>query len=248
MARLWRAFHPELPARAGRTLELSADESLHLRKVLRLAAGEPIAVFDGRGNEWRATIEPGGGRHVVVRLEHAVTDPVEPALEIRLFQGACKPAKLEWVIQKATEIGVASIAPLAAARAERLPRGARLTRWRRVAIEACKQSGRRVVPPVEPCDDLPAPPPSTPAWILDPAEDAPALATRLQGTAARELWLACGPEAGFAPEEIRRWTDAGWRATSLGPRILRTETAGIVAASIALHRWSDLGSAPQRGV
>jgi 16S rRNA (uracil1498-N3)-methyltransferase len=245
MARLWRAFHPSLAASAGSVVELSAEESHHVARVLRLRAGERIRLFDGVDTEWEAVIEDSSPGVVRVRLEEECREPVEPRLEVSLFQGLCRSDRMEQVIQRCTEIGVAAIHPVGTRRAEGGPPGPkRLRRWRRIAVEAAKQSGRRRVPTVEPCDG----PPLTDgddllAILLDPAGETPPLGEILAGRPVRRVWLAVGPESGLDPEEVSLWCATGWRRAGLGPRTLRAETAGPVAASIVLHRWGDLGPA-----
>ena len=243
MARLWRVHAPELPAVAGSRLTLDPDEAHHVHKVLRLRPGEQLAVFDGRGAEWLATlveVERGG---VTARLEREIAVEVEPPLRVVLFQALCRPEQMEWVIRKATEVGVSAIRPLRTERSERYEIGAaRLERWRRIATDACKQSGRRVLPAIESRADLPRPTAGATALVLDPEEPAPPLASVFEGGAPREVWLASGPAMGFDAGEREGWSAAGWRPVALGPRTLRADTAGLVAATILLHRWADLGS------
>lgn len=240
MGRVWRAYAASLAADPRQVLVLSAEESRHLLQVLRLRPGERVAVFDGRGREWLGTLLAPENDAARVRLDEEVATPIEPRLQVTLFQGVCRPAALDWAVQKATEIGVAAILPLASARSERLPEGARIARLARVALEAAKQCGRRVVPRIEPCAELPAPPAGVPALLLDPEPGSEPLRAHLECEPPRAVWLACGPEAGLAPQEVAAWHRAGWRRAALGPRILRAETAGIVAAAIVLHRWGDL--------
>ena len=248
MARLWRVHHPELPHVVGATVELDAAESHHVARVLRLRPGEALAVFDGEGREWCARILALDGPAVALRLEAPVEERVEPELAVTLFQGACRPERMDWIVQKATEIGVAAIAVVATARAEGVPSERRLERWRRIALEACKQSGRRRLPGIEDRPALPTVPPRGPAaWLLDVASDAPALGEAVAATSsaavARGVWIAAGPEAGFEPGEVEAAVRAGWGRAGLGPRTLRADTAGLVAAAILLHLRGDLGAA-----
>jgi 16S rRNA (uracil1498-N3)-methyltransferase len=243
MSRLWRVWLPDLPGDAGRRVELPAEEAHHVRRVLRLTAGDPIALFDGRGREWSARLEESSadGR-LTARFVSEMLDPVEPGLRVHLYQALCRQDRFEWVIQKGTEIGVTAIHPLAAERAEgRPPDAKRLSRWRRIAIEACKQSGRRLCPEILPVDRVPPPGPAVAALALDPGSAELPLGRALLGGAPEELWLAVGPEGGFSDVERERMVEQGWRPVRLGPRILRTETAGLVACAIALHRLADLG-------
>jgi 16S rRNA (uracil1498-N3)-methyltransferase len=251
MRRLWRVHHPELPGTAGASFELGPDEAHHVRRVLRLAPGEHVSVFDGAGSEWRAVIEASERKHVRLRLERPEPGAVEPALEVVLYQALCRPDRMDWLLQKVTEVGVFAVFAFATARtgAQRLT-DHRLARWRRVTIEACKQSGRRRVPRVEIADGLPpSPPPGTLGVLLDPDPGVPPLGEFCAGQppAAGGVWIAVGPEGGFESREVASWTRGGWRAAGLGPRTLRADTAGVVAASIVLHQWGDLGAPTPSG-
>ncbi len=241
-ARLWRAHCAELPAHRGARVELSAEESHHVRHVLRLAAGARLGVFDGRGAEWLATIVAEAGGPVTVHLDEEVGGRADPLLDLTLFQGACRGPRFEWVVEKATEIGVSTIVALGTRRSEpQAARATRIARWRRVAIESCKQCGRRRVPEIESRMELPPPDAGTLAIVLDPAEDAAPLAALESAPGPARIWVACGPEAGLAPDEVAAWSALGWKRASLGPRTLRSETAGVIAAALLLHRWADLG-------
>jgi 16S rRNA (uracil1498-N3)-methyltransferase len=247
MARLWRVYHPELPSTAGASVELGESEGEHLSRVLRLRPGEQVAVFDGAGNEWRAAVLRCDRKRVAVRLEEPVSEVVDPEFEVVLHQGLCKPDRMDWLVQKATEVGVAAVLVFAAERTGPCTATShRLARWRRIALEACKQSGRRRVPRIDSCQGLPVPPPSgVLCLLLDAGRSVPPLASvcAASGRPASGVWMAVGPEGGFESGEIEPWEEAGWRRAGLGPRTLRAETAGIVATSIVLHLWADLGAA-----
>ena len=244
--RLRRVYQPD-PPDTGEELDLDREESHHLTRVLRLQVGAEVGVFDGRGREWTATltvVEPG---HIRLKLLAERQDPVESPLPVTLFQALGRSDRLEYVIQKGTEIGVAGFHLLRAERSEGDRRNARrIERWARIAREACKQSGRRRVPEIAGPSDLPGTvPDGVTAWVLDPGPGAEPLMVLLDGPRPGALWLAVGPEGGFTLQEIEGLRASGWTAAGLGPRVLRTETAGIVAASLALDRWADLGAAPR---
>jgi len=244
MARRWRVHHADLPASSGETFDLTEEESHHVRRVLRLQPGRRLAVFDGVGREWEATIEPSEGRRVRVTLETPVECAVESPLEVVICQGLCRSERMDWLVQKATEAGVAALLPFptGGGRPRRVSEQ-RLSRWRRVAVEACKQSGRRSIPRIEPLVTLPPPPDGALGLLLDPRPGTPSLAEVCDGVepVPRRVWLAVGPESGFEDGDCEAFRAAGWRPVGLGPRILRSETAGLLAASILLHRWGDLG-------
>jgi 16S rRNA (uracil1498-N3)-methyltransferase len=156
---------------------------------------------------------------------------------------------MEWVIQKGTEVGLDAIRPFAARRSEvDAPSAERLRRYRRVALEAAKQSGRRLVPDVaEPLPGLPLPPSGVCALLLDGGPEARPIVERLARPRPGSVWLAVGPEGGFEPAEAAALAAGGWSLTGLGPRTLRTETAGVVAAALVLHAWGDFGAAQPVG-
>jgi 16S rRNA (uracil1498-N3)-methyltransferase len=155
---------------------------------------------------------------------------------------------MEWAIQKATEVGVAAIHPLSGERAETPPpTPARLERWRRIALAACKQCGRRTVPRIEPFEALPAPGPGVVALLLDTGPSPRPITERIEASGGGAVWLAVGPEGGFSAGETARSVENGWLASGLGPRTLRAETAGVVAAAIVLNLRGDLGSGAVSG-
>jgi 16S rRNA (uracil1498-N3)-methyltransferase len=242
-----RRVHHAAGGATGERITLGAEESAHLCRVLRLAAGARIAVFDGAGREWEGVLEVPDPESAMVSLGVEIGEPVEPALPVTIVQGLCRPERLEWVLQKGTEIGVSRFVLFRGARSEGPhPSPSRLSRWEKILVEACKQSGRRVVPPLE--GPLPAPVP-VPAGalglLLDPSGSP--LASFLDDAPGEAVAVAVGPEGGFETDEMREWASNGWRAAGLGPRVLRTETAGVVAASIVLHRFGDLGRVPCGG-
>ncbi len=242
MARRWRAWHAH-GGPPGSDVRLGDDEAHHIVRVLRLRAGEPLAVFDGEGREWEGTIVEAQGGTVRVRLGEELRDTVEAPLPLTLVQGLSRPDRVEWVVEKATEVGVHAIVLASCARSDGPPPSpARLQRWHRIVLEAAKQSGRRRLPA------LPEPRPLGEATsglqgtriVLHPG--GVPLAAILEAPPPSSVALAVGPEGGFEDAEVETLRAAGWEAASLGPRVLRTETAGPVAAALVLHRWGDLGS------
>ncbi len=240
MERIARVHQPDVPG-PGREVDLDPEETHHLTRVLRLGPGDAISVFDGRGGEWEAVILSARAGAARVRIGRELAGSVEAGLEVILFQGLSRSEKMEWAIQKGTEIGVAEVRPFAAIRSQTAtPSPARLARWRRVALEACKQSGRRRIPRVaDPVPSLPTPPSGVLALLPDPG--APPLRSRLGGVRAETVWVAVGPEGGFTPDEVGAAVSTGWVRCGLGPRVLRTETAGMIACALVLSAWGDLG-------
>jgi 16S rRNA (uracil1498-N3)-methyltransferase len=228
-------------------LTLDASESHHLRHVLRLRPGTTVWVFDGLGNEYVCRVE-GFDRsqaHLAI-LEH--TRPaVESPLALTLAHGLTKGEKFDLIIQKATELGVRRIVPLITTRTAssgiHAVSPSRLQRWRRIALEATKQCGRTrltdITPPVEWnrfLAELPHP------ALLFSERGGRSLSDRLLvlGNDEPSICLMTGPEGGWQDQEIEAAEVAGAVLVSLGPRILRTETAAIVAISLVQYRWGDL--------
>ena len=216
----------EQPLAAGLEIGLP-DAARHHARVLRLRPGELITLFDGRGGEWEAELI--GRNRASVRTFSAVER--ESPLAVTLVQGVSSGERMDYTIQKAVELGVAAIQPvltrkgvvrLAGERAQ-----SRLEHWRRVAASACEQCGRNRIPPVQPIQDLAA-------YLRSPG-GAPRLLLSAEGRSLRTLapsgaaTIAAGPEAGFSPEERTALELAGFVKTSLGPRVLRTETAALAA-------------------
>ncbi len=226
--------------------ELSADASGHLVRVLRLAAGERIMLFDGKGLEAPAVISKADPRKSIVRVGPVTAGTSEPPLETVLVQGLSRGARMDLVVQKATELGVTAIVPaycdrsivrLDAGRARR-----RAEHWRQVAAAACEQSGRsRIpeIPPPMPLDEALRARSELPGLVLDPLGDGP-LAEMDRPTAG--LRLVVGPEGGLTDGEIDAACRAGCRRVRFGPRTLRTETAALAALAVIGYVWSDLGA------
>lgn len=240
--RIPRIFVP-LPLRPGAEIDLPAQAGEHLARVLRLERGHPLRLFNGDGGEYTGELVSLAKRLVTAR----VLEPVERAdrespLRITLGQGIARGDKMDWILQKATELGVARIVPLITERtevkldAERAER--RLAHWQAVIASACEQCGRNRLPqlhePIRLAD-----------WAAASAnEGGLRLALDPKGEiAARELssihaaTLAVGPEGGLSEHDLAALKQAGFQGLRLGPRILRTETAGLaaLAALQAIH-------------
>lgn len=236
-------IHVEQPLAAGQALALPAQAGEHVARVLRLAAGDAITLFNGDGHDYPAEIQAVGKREVTVQVLSAQAVDNESPLALTLAQGVARGEKMDLIVQKATELGVARIVPLLtersevkldAARAEK-----RLAHWRAVAASACEQSGRARVPQVSPALPLEA-------WLRELATDgALRLALLPEGTQrpgelrfqAAGGVLVVGPEGGLGQRDTAALGEAGFVGLKLGPRILRTETAGLaaLAALQALH-------------
>jgi len=234
-------------AAPGAHVSLPEHAAHHAREVLRLRAGAAVRVFDGAGHEWDAVLEEASRRTVSARLLHAVAPRPESPLRLVLAVAALKGDRMELVIQKATELGVSEIWPVVTFRTDAAARpaleGSRSERWDRVASGAAEQCGRAVVPRVAPtvtlADLLQRPLEGARVALLETPGHAP-LPT-LPIDPASPLLLLVGPAGGFEPVEASSLLSAGFRAASLGPRILRAETAALGAVSVAQAAWGDLG-------
>jgi 16S rRNA (uracil1498-N3)-methyltransferase len=215
------------------------EEAHHLVRVLRARPGDAVLAFDGRGQEWEATIREIHRDTVTLAIGGPTGRKSEPPIRVTLVQALVRPEKLDYLFQKGTEVGVTSFHLVECERAEApRPSDARLARYRRVLLEACKQSGRLVVPELS----VGAWPPQAPVTIvLDTAAEAPPIGRVLAAGRRDVASVAVGPEGGFTSAEVEDLVARGAARSSLGPRVLRTETAGVVAAALILHAWGDLG-------
>ena len=233
---------PEQLAGSAR-VKLTAAQSRHLLAVLRLSSGAEIEVFDGIGGRFQAVLA-GEELEIVAPLPGKAK-----AVDVVLVQALAKGERMDLVVQKATELGASRIVPLASERSVlRLDaeRGAsRAERWRRIAREASRQCGRADVPRIDAPTgwdgvfSLARAEPDRRGVLLDPETGEPRL-----GAAARgidRLLLVVGPEGGFSPEERSRAEENGFVRASLGPLVLRTETAGLAALAVVLHVHGALG-------
>ena len=221
--------------------ELPEDQAHYIARVLRLAAGDAVQLFDGSGQEYRGTLIEAGKKRVLVELTEQLAGMAESPLAIHLGQGLSRGERMDWAIQKATELGVTEITPLVSERCEvRLKderADKRLAHWRQVAISACEQCGRSVVPLIHPPVTLAEWQASVQAelkLVLHP------VAVPLQQHARpQSLAFLIGPEGGLSEAEVNAAQAAGFQPARLGPRVLRTETAPVVALSVAQQLWGD---------
>jgi 16S rRNA (uracil1498-N3)-methyltransferase len=233
--RLTRIYTPQA-LQIGRELTLEPMPSAHLIRVLRLRAGAVVALFNGDGEEYLASITIPKVEAVQVQVQSMQKAAAESPLKIWLLQGLCRGEKMDLVLEKATELGVHGIIPVNTERTEvnlEPERAAkRLEHWQRVVVSACEQSGRALVPLVWPLLDLDKrltqALPCSHGFALEPGS-AP-LAHQFQ-KGAEAILLAVGPEGGFSERDLTQLRLVGFTGASLGPRVLRTETAGLAAIS-----------------
>ncbi len=229
---------------------ISGQEARHIQRVLRLAVGDPITIFDGTGKEYNSRIARQDRHTVTVEVQETMTPVRESPLRIVMGQSLIKGDRMDFVVQKATEMGISQVTPFVSSRS--IPRleghslEQRLDRWRRIAVESSKQCGRvvplRIDPPV-PFDR-----------VLDSAErdlkklilwegstySIKSLLREMDAPYQGILFLV-GPEGGFSEDEVRQAERARFVAVGMGPRILRVETVGISFAGILQYEWGDMG-------
>lgn len=238
-----RLYVPPEQLASSPRVQLTAEQSWHLLTVLRLQPGAELEVFDGKGRRFRATLAASG-----LEIDGPLPAP-QRRVDVVLAQALAKGEKMELVIQKATELGAARILPLATERSvvrlDAQRSASRTTRWRRIAEEAARQCGRADVPAVdEPCgwdglfallrDD-----PERRGLLLDPDPGDLRLGDAARGVS--RLLVVVGPEGGFSPGERAQAIENGFVAVSLGPLVLRSETAGLAALAVVLHVNGELG-------
>lgn len=215
----------------GSRTELSAEASHHAARVLRLREGEPLVLFDGRGGEYEARIAALGKKRVVVEVgAHRAVERESP-LALTLVQGLSSRERMDFTVQKAVELGVAAIQPVAAERSVAQLSGeraeARRRHWQRIAIAACEQCGRNRIPEVRPALALARYAAPRQALKVLLAPESPGRLRDLP--CATSIVLAVGPEAGWSETDSRLLAAADFLPVRLGPRTLRTETAALAA-------------------
>jgi len=239
--RATRIFHPE-PLQDGIQVTLTSAATHHLAKVLRLPAGAAFTLFDGSGYEWPATLtDPRGG---LVQAGKGSTRQTDSPMPLTLVQGISRGERMDWTIQKAVELGVARLSPVFTARttvkldAARMDK--RMQHWHTIIVSASEQSGRTTLPQL----DQPVP---LDTWLR--ARVIPTLVLDPRGKIGiREVFLErpgqvaviIGPEGGLDDAELESAVQCGCTPVRMGPRILRTETAGIVALSALQTLFGDL--------
>jgi 16S rRNA (uracil1498-N3)-methyltransferase len=245
MSRIPRLF-VEGPLAQGQRLALEDEAAAHLGRVLRARAGDPVVLFDGSGPEFKAEIVAVARRKVEIAVGAGRELSRESPLELVLLQGLCRHERMDWVVRKATELGVTAIRAVQTERSvvkldpARVP--GRIEHWRAIAISACEQCGRNtlpdILPPLPVAATLSAHPGVT-GVLLDP--EAPGGLERLPRPDG-PLCLLVGPEGGLDERERSAAREAGFAGIRLGPRILRTETAALTGIVLLQARFGDLAT------
>ena len=247
--RLTRVY-VDAPIAAGKRLVVEGSAANHITRVLRLRNGDALTVFDGSGGEFGARIEEFRKDSVVVAVEEHRPLERESPLPLTLAQGISRGERMDWVIQKATELGTARIVPLftkrSVVRLDEKQADRKLQHWRAIAIAACEQCGRNRIPelaaPVDFFDVLPAEASGATRLLLSPTGDLRIedLGQDVRQGASKGITVLIGPEGGLEDVEQEAALAAGFKAVRLGPRVLRTETAAIAALTIIQRYFGDL--------
>lgn len=231
----------------GLSLQITGEEAHYVLRVLRLRSGDGIFIFDGLGNEHEAVLETAERGSALLRLGRSIDRNTEPAARISLAQALPKGDKMDLIVQKCTEAGATDILPFSSARG--IPRvkdgvqTGRLSRWRRIAREAAEQSGRTYLPDVTEIVDLDHIAETVGSYdlcLVAWEKSAEPLKTVL-GRVSRKpdsILLVVGPEGGFTTGEIEMLKSSGALDISLGPRILRTETAGVLLTALTIYEMN----------
>jgi 16S rRNA (uracil1498-N3)-methyltransferase len=231
------------------TPHLSGQEARHLLKVLRLNIGDRVILFDSTNQEYQALISAIAGDKVYFKIEGQQTVVRESALRITLGLPLIRSQPFEWILQKGTELGVMTFHPFYSSRSrrdfEKMKTTNRMERWQRIIIEAAKQCERNILPELT----LPVP---FYEWITQGREGLKIIPYEEESSRSlaelewkpsdqNPIWALVGPEGGFLKEEIEQAQGKGFIPVSLGPRILRSETAALALISLLQYRWGDMG-------
>lgn len=231
---------------------IQGDDVKHIYKVLRLQPGDQININNGEGQEYLGRIENIDKKEVEVQILNEIALNNESPVKVHLFQGLPKATKMDLIAQKCTELGISTITPVITERVvvkgNETSEFKKVDRWNRIALEACKQSKRSIIPVINqplPFDELLK---SLEDYqlVIVPYENAENrgmkyVKEKIKQQDIREAAIIIGPEGGFEEDEISALKDRGCEIITLGPRILRTETAGFVALTLLMYELGDLG-------
>ena len=239
--RVTRVYTPDLLA-PDSTVVLSAMPSSHLIKVMRLRSGAKAVLFNGDGNDYLCEILLAKAEAAQLRILSSQPAVGESSLKITLLQAICRGDKMDWVLEKATELGVTHVIPVQSERSEVQLDSDRASKrrehWQRIVISACEQSGRAFIPQVEALQPLghrlSGEIQAATKLVLEPG-GAAIFKPRERSSVA----IAVGPEGGWSERDLAQLALGGFSAVAIGPRILRTETAGIAAISVMQALFGD---------
>ena len=233
-------------------IEIDRQQSHHMEKVLRLKTGDKVILFDGRGNEYTCILCSRRNDALLAKIESSRYHPNEPSVSVTLAQAIAKGEKMEYIIKKAVEIGASAIIPFVSERTvvtlDEKKALHKTGRWQALARETCKQCRRNTIPLIKPVVSLNLLLPELQdkrAIMLHEGEDRNSLKAVIKEFKSiaplQDIGILVGPEGGFTPREVEAARKHSVIPAGLGPRILRTETAGLVAISIILYEGGDLG-------
>jgi 16S rRNA (uracil1498-N3)-methyltransferase len=226
---------------ASDEVHLIGSRARRLREVLRLRSGAQLEVFDGKGRQREARIIATGRGQVTLALGEAVEPAADPPVPVVIVCAFPRASRGDWLVEKATEIGVSQLIPRVAARSVLDPGDGRYARWRRIAIEAAEQCERTFVPTIGG-----EPPPSAVQVVAEPEATASVRETvAALPEAPQAIVLHVGPEGGWSANETEEFRAAGAHFVSLGPRLMRVETAAVIAAAQLLEATGGLAP-PER--
>ena len=227
------------------TIELDENASRHIGKVLRMDVGRDVIVFNGQGGEYRSTVSAVGKKIVSVHLSEFIDVQRQSPLQVELAIGISRGERFDWVLQKATELGVSRITPLFSERTEVKLNGARLEskveHWQQILISACEQCQLNIVPQLNK-------PISLQSWLPTVQADLKLVShhrydkTLAEQAVPQSVCLLIGPEGGLSDAEINAAHGYSFTALTLGPRVFRTETAPIAALALLQYLWGDFSS------
>jgi len=226
------------------SVTISGEDVAHLSKVLRLREGENIIVCDSAGTDYECRIESISKTEAVASVISSTPNIAEPPINITIYQGLPKSDKMDYIVQKCVELGVNKIVPVITKRAVAIPRDGdkKILRWQRIASEAAKQCGRGVLPQIGEIAEFKT---IVKNVVLEdnlniiPYENEKSFKLKNALKPVKNINIFIGPEGGFDPEEIELAMTSGIQPVTLGPRILRTETAPIAVVSAVMYDIGD---------
>jgi len=242
-------FYVPRPKIEKGVLTIAGDEVRHIRRVLRLRVGDELSVFDGSGKEYEGAIVEESAFSVSIQVKNILPSKRESSLEITLAQSLLKGEKMDYLIQKATELGVKRVVPFISSRSipllEKSKGLERRRRWEKIVIEASKQCGRGVLSEVDPPRDyselLGSVPGDCLRLILWETEEEKLKNVLKRVERNKKIFFIVGPEGGLSREEVEEARRIGFTPVSLGERVLRSETASLCLLSILQYEWGDIG-------
>lgn len=249
--RAMNRFYVDKSQIKGEWVTITGEDVKHITRVLRLAAGDRVTICDGNNTDYEGIIEWTGKDEVKVRLGRAVETGTEADVEMVLYQAVAKGTKMELIIQKGTELGVSAFVPVITSRTvvrveDQRDAQKKQQRWQRIAMEAAKQCRRGRIPIVKTVlgfDQALEEMAGFSLALLPHAAEGGLPIGHIPGKAGDygSIAIMVGPEGGFDDDEVKRAVQRGITIVNMGPRTLRTETAGIAAAAILMYRFGDLG-------